>query len=197
MFWLWAASALLVLLVMLPARSDADRLEQIGLADCGAPCWEGIIPGQTTTEQAVTRLRERGLIQQRPVIFQRGRTSLIMPLDGEDNQCQAVVTLVGGRVTQAGVIYCFSGPVQVGDVMLAFGLPDTIHISSQYLAVIGTAAIRTLDGWRSPFSTVLEVTIVIPPDDPPGVAWRGFAPLWKLCQHIQRAWYGCVPILRR
>lgn len=196
--WLWLASAGLALLVMLPARNDSGRLERLGLVACdGLPCWQTLIPGLTTTDEAVTVLLGRGFIQQRPVIFQRGRTSLIMPLDGKNNLCQAVVTLLGGQVTQAGVNYCSSRTVQVGDVLLAFDFPDQMQITSEYLVIFDQAAIRTRDRWLSPFSRVQELSLVVPPDTPQPVAWQGFTPLWKQCQSIQRAWYGCVPILRR
>ncbi|MBN8593266.1 MAG: hypothetical protein J0M33_16030 [Anaerolineae bacterium] len=196
--WIYAGLAVLTLLLMLPARSDAGRLERLGLTRCdNTPCWESLIPGLTTTEDAVALLLERGFIQQRPVIFRRGRTSLIMPLAGENNLCQAVVTLVSGQVTQAGVNYCFSRQVRVGDVLLAFGFPDQMRITSEYLVIFDQAAIRTRDRWLNPFSRVQELSLVVPPDDPQPVAWKGFAPLWKQCQTIQRAWYGCVPILRR
>ena len=123
---------------------------------CSPPCWEGIMPGQTTLKDAVDLLQNNPLIGQLTIYADENR-----PNSGEISWNWPGVEKRGGRVFYApigdvaeSVVYAiwpgFGEGIRLGEVIQAFGEPSHVKIR--------------------------EVTILEPPA--PREAWHTYTLIW-------------------
>ncbi len=189
---LCAALTLLFVGLLLVSQTVGARIYQpptllTGLGACAAPCWNGIVLGESKVVDASAILNQRGF----RAVGSANESDLIFRAGGRD--CWIAVTFFNARVTTLR----FSGceVIRVGDVMLTLGAPGSIIATGGVgdwwrwrdnlieAGVTGTASART----------VIDTFSLDAPSGsvPSGTAWHGFIPFWRYCQ-LERVPYYCT-----
>jgi hypothetical protein len=154
-------------------------------ADAGL-CWNGIVPGVTTPEEAYRLLREVGVrsglgsLPQRARIFSHYLTSPGLPF-----LCALEIQVRNRIVVAIGLQYCPEVKLKVGEVAAVLGFPDRMFTRPRSL----TYGVRAEQhyAWWSVFDPVGSVHLAAPSNMR---RWRGFVPPWRYCQ-LEPGFKGC------
>lgn len=156
----------------------------VGCIDRIQPCWYGIVPGQTTLEDA------HQLIQWNQKASDTSASESRFYLDFPDTPeiCRVVVDSLGQLIVWLKIEYCGDSPVQIGDVTALLGMPARMLGADREMGYGGTQTNRF--GWWSPFDHASAIDLVFMSSDPKPAPWRGFIPRWRYCQ-IEADTAGC------
>jgi hypothetical protein len=126
----------------------------IGLDACKLPCWNSIVPRETSIDAAQTVLSDAGY-----ALFARKR---LFTFDQPD-ACQVWLNTGAGYVTVISLIRCPG--VRLGDLLAILGKPEGILRSATGLTfregkIIVMVRMLPCDAWFSPRSDILSIYFV-------------------------------------
>jgi hypothetical protein len=167
------------------------------------PCWNGIVPGETTFGEAATRLRSLGyqvLLDDRYYLD----TYDLHGYSPVPTECD-VFARVSLPAVDDPVIEAFTlmdcPPLLVGDVLLRLGEPSQVGMCNavalpvytydRHLTV--TSEMSSQGDWISPHQRVKRITLIHRFDRPQQTSWYGFIPLWRY-QQLADTVSLCLPI---
>lgn len=148
------------------------------------PCWNGIIPGQTTIDETRRIMAYAGsgvtlfddLTESYVLYFIPPRPT---PL------CMILFQMDETIVSRLQLQVCKEANVKVGDLTATLGVPGRlIVVPPQNLVYEGVSI--TIEGWRArmlPTSRVSFISLLRPTARRrPFFDWHGFVPEWRYCQ---------------
>lgn len=126
----------------------------VGLDACGLPCWNEIVPRQTSFDAAQAKLLGDGY-----TLTSNGQTYTFEP-SASDQACQVWLKTGDGLVTVTSLVGCPG--VHVGDVIALLGEPDGIIRSLSGLVFRGGQILVlvhefTCDEWFSPETDIRSI----------------------------------------
>lgn len=169
-------------------RSPLNHSGYPGFSACELPCWAGILPTDTLTEDAVLLLREH--LPEMRLEFQQVVTQITFSAAENFNHLSGVIYDDRGRISglriRIGVplwqmLDALKTPTCVR--MLSGGNGEEIVVISWEMDthyISATLLLPDASAWR-PDATVMVLGIFGPYpacDAPGGYPWRGFAPVW-------------------
>lgn len=167
-----------------PPAPALDGLVQ-GCAPDTPPCWYGIVPGVTKSQEADQRLHSLGYVVPSSdagnyyavVVYHAMKTSL---------GCDLTLQYGGSdRVALIQLMNCRG--LRLGDVMALLGEPDAIDANRANLWLLYQkqfSGFVEVSETLSPYAPVIS-TGILPKNQPLGMTahpWHGFLPLWLYCE---------------
>ncbi len=178
----------LTAVIMLVVKFGALRAappELANLTVCALPCWNQIIPGMTSMEEAHHLLIGAGYQVRRGPSFRSVET--VYNAVGSLEPCEIWLTRQANTVEILWLRYC--SEVRLGSIMALIGTPEGIltgSSSGQYLLYAGTRVNVQTDYWAWSDADSPIRSIVISPE-PRATSnniypWHGFVLRWRYCQ---------------
>jgi hypothetical protein len=170
--------ALIVAAVLLGER--LSRTPAMLRQSCAMPCWNGIEPDEMTIDAANQIMFSQGYEPQNS----GGERINYVPGEEDRRRCTVRISHNEAIVTEMRLSNCPN--LRLGDVLAAWGAPDTILHNSMTLSFHrGMARIRLVsnDDCEYPLSPYTEVQFIrfarTPGLMPNEVHWHGFMPAWS------------------
>jgi hypothetical protein len=161
-------------------RPRHPALEEFAI-DCenqSEPCWNGIVPGMTTVNQASQMIHwELKAINSLPP---ESRWDFELP--DAPAICRIVIEAIGDTIAWIRIQYCPDSSVRIGDVFAELGLPARILGANRELGYGGAQTNNF--GWWSPFDQATAIGLMPSGINPDPVNWYGFIPKWRYCQVV-------------
>ncbi len=178
-------------LTLTAVRIGSQQPTQEGLdgfrEDCAGraqPCWNGIVPGQTSLADAQQLIPWNQTASESSA----AETRYYLDFPNAPSICRVIVDALANIISWVEIEYCDSTPMHIGDVVAALGLPARILGADREMGYGGDS---TNDfGWWSPFDHASAVNLVSTGSTPAPSAWFGFIPKWRYCQ-IRAIPAGC------
>ncbi|MBZ0288455.1 MAG: hypothetical protein K8I30_12635 [Anaerolineae bacterium] len=153
-------------------------------SDPSLPCWNGIIPGVTTSQETrqIMAFAVPGVS-----LFDDLTDSytLYFILPQPSPICVALFQMDQQVVGRVQLQVCRETDVQVGDLTGTLGLPERLVMIPPQNLVYGYVAVNA-EGWRTPFQPTSQIAFmnVLQPHQigQSLYGWHGFVPLWRYCQ---------------
>jgi hypothetical protein len=175
-------SSLVILTTMLIAAHSAvigqpPNPMMIGFADgCEGkprPCWHGVVPGITHVEAALQRFEDLAFSVSQRVSPQPGQNAYFIPDPRNDPGC---VTILMPSANNSTILRLICPGLRLGDIMTAFGAPDTAYNGLLYYHFGLTLLAYELSPYSEVETIFLTLSNPVPLCSP---AWRGFARWWR------------------
>jgi hypothetical protein len=182
-----SAFTLLIMLAGLLGSQRPPHPALAGFVACAGemrPCWNGIIPGQTTINETRQIMAFAG---PGVTLFDDLTESytLYYILPQPSPLCVALFQMDQQVIRRIQLQVCRAADVEVGDLTAILGLPRRLVMIPPQNLVYGYIAVNG-EGWRSPFQPDSQISFmnVLQPDYilQQLYAWHGFVPLWRYCQ---------------
>lgn len=153
------------------------------------PCWQGVVPGETTLAEAKNLLVGKGY----KVL---SVTSVQLAVSKPNEACQQSLTLSGGIIRQINLTFC--QPMRLGDFMGQNRHPDTVMLdplSIWYQGQMQILFVPQFASWDTlSYFTPLREVILFPADSPlpyQRAAWLDLLTQRKYCQ-LKGLQYHCA-----
>lgn len=153
------------------------------------PCWQGVVPGETTLDEAKKLLLIKGYIV-------LSVTSAQLAVRKPNEACQQTLTLAGAIIGQINLTFC--QPLRLGDFMGQNRHPDTVMLdplSIWYQGQMQLLFVPQFASWDTlSYFTPLREVILFPADSPlpyQRAAWLDLLTQRKYCQ-LKSLQYHCA-----
>jgi hypothetical protein len=167
------------------------------------PCWNGIVPGVTSFQEAADLLRLRGYQVQLDQRFYLDRLDLY-GYSPDSGGCD-LITFASfpsiGNPTIKSFMLVDCPSFSVGDVLLHLGEPTQIGMCATADVPVYSYDRRlnifpdphVQQRWLSPHQTIKRIALVHRFDEVPPTGWYGFVPRWRYAQLVQSETI-CLPM---
>ncbi|MEO8612113.1 MAG: hypothetical protein ABI690_29720 [Chloroflexota bacterium] len=151
------------------------------------PCWFGVRPGVTSQDEMLNRMAFTGPPSEGRFLIGDGLL-FSYDLPAPWPFCYAVFSVENGIVTRAELSLCREPVIQVGDLAALWSNLRNVVSNPPYELVYGTATMN-VEGWPTPYSRVLYITLLSPDSQVYRYPWYGFITqehYCKLTPHLPR-----------
>jgi hypothetical protein len=157
-----------------------------GCEDKSQPCWYGIVPYQSTYEQALDLLAKRGFRLAAPTPFQTNQSIIVHP------QMPSCQVRLGEYMHKVDIVWLINCPtIYLGEIIALFNPPETVLVCEEndppipmylYKSGINLDVEPGTSSWLSPYHKIMAITIRGGSDLYGHIQWRGFVRLWRYKQ---------------
>jgi hypothetical protein len=170
--------------ILRPAHPALSGLNA-GCPQQSKPCWYGIVPGETTVEEA-RKILEWDATALMGISATGTLSRVVNNIPGV---CMAVVEITDNIITWIKMEYCPDAPVRIGEVIAVVGFPQRIMGGRREL---GFGGVNTSSyAWWSPFDYTRGIGLHVNDLKPQTITWHGFIPKWRYCQ-MKIGTPGCI-----
>ncbi len=176
-----AASALArVIGARQPANPALDGFDT-GCAGELQPCWNGLVPGVSTYDDALAALPRLGEVRSAYNSLNESYALYLQPRH-DPAICSVIVELHREVISTVQLQPCPAADLQLGDLSALLDLTGTANRVATLDLVFDRVRIKTR-WWQTPRARVSNITLAARPQpDERRLPWHGFVRLWRYCE---------------
>lgn len=145
------------------------------------PCWNGLVPGVTSYDEARAALPRLGQVRSAYNSLNESYALYLQPLH-DPTICTVIVELHREVVSSVQLQPCPAANLQLGDLSALLDLTETTNSVATLDLVFDRIRIKTR-WWQTPRARISHITLAARPQpDEKRLPWHGFVRLWRYCQ---------------
>ncbi|MBL8164564.1 MAG: hypothetical protein JNJ61_21420 [Anaerolineae bacterium] len=153
------------------------------------PCWNGLVPGTTTYDEALVAMPLLGDVRSSYNSLNESYALYLQPRH-DPAICSVIVELYREVISTVQLQSCPTADLQLGDLSAMLDLTGTVNSVATLDLVFDRVRIKTR-WWQSVRARVAHLTLAARPQmDEKRFPWHGFVRLWRYC-HLEPAFGLC------